>query len=133
MSGYAPIALFVYRRTDMLGRIMDALEACPEFVYSDVFIFSDGAKVPAAAADVEAVRLLVKRRLRPNMKLIQAQGNNGLAQSIIEGVTRLSDEYGRVIVIEDDLVVSPVLLNWWTLARSVRGRAAHYADFWSHV
>ena len=36
----------------------------------------------------------------------------GLANSIIAGVTELCNRYGRVIVVEDDLVVSPYFLKY---------------------
>src|SRR3990170_2949831 len=121
-SSRAPIALFTYRRTDLLGAVLDSLEACAEFADSDVFVFSDGPKNAAAAEDVERVRALIRGRLRPNMTLIEAPENRGLANSIIAGVSRLCDEYGRAIVIEDDLVVSPALLTWFNAALD------HYAD-----
>jgi hypothetical protein len=38
--------------------------------------------------------------------------NFGLARSIIDGVTRLCQEYGRVIVVEDDLITSPHFLSY---------------------
>jgi hypothetical protein len=113
MSTSAPIALFVYRRTDSLTRVLDSLESCPEFEQSPVFIFSDFAKSPDAIADVLAVRSLVKARLRPNMTMVEAPENAGLARSIIKGVTRLCNDYGRAIVIEDDLIVSPHILAWF--------------------
>jgi hypothetical protein len=113
MSDLAPIAIFAYRRADTLAQVLDALERCPEFPGSPVFIFSDGPKSATAANDVAAVRALVKARLRANMRLIEAPQNAGLARSIISGVGRLCEEYGRVIVIEDDLIVSPFLLGWF--------------------
>lgn len=115
-SACAPIALFAYRRTDMLGAVLNSLEACPEFSASDVYIFSDGPKNDAACADVEAVRALVRERMRPNMQLIEAPANLGLAHSIINGVGRLCEQYGRAIVIEDDLLVSPAILTWFNAA-----------------
>lgn len=108
----APIAVFAYRRTDHLSKTLDALERCAEFSRSPVFVFSDGAKSEAGAADVAAVRALVRARLRPNMSLVEAPANRGLANSICRAVTDLCDRYGRVIVIEDDLVVSPHALAW---------------------
>jgi len=117
VSDLAPIALFAYRRADHLAQTLDALEACPEFDQSRVFVFSDGAKDgAAAAADVASVRSLLKRRARANMTVIEAPSNRGLAASVITGVSRLCNEYGRVIVIEDDLLVSPVTLTWLNAA-----------------
>ena len=107
---------FVDRRTGLLNRVLDALERCPEFSTSDVFVFSDGPKTGAVAADVEAVRALVRARLISSMKLVESVQNKGLANSIIEGATDLCDRYGRVILIEDDLIVSPAILTWFNNA-----------------
>jgi len=113
MRALAPLALFVYRRTELLNTVLDALEACPEFLETPVFVYSDGAKNPKAEADVLTVRALVRGRLRPNMTLIEAAENKGLSRSIISGVSDLSKRYGRVIVMEDDLIVSPIILTWF--------------------
>jgi GT2 family glycosyltransferase len=112
----APVAIFAYRRTDHLAELLSALEACPEFGASPVFIFSDGPKSSDDRGEVEAVRGFIKKRLRLNMTLIEAPSNLGIYRSIVGGVTKLCEEYGRVIVIEDDLVVSPVALTWFNLA-----------------
>ena len=111
-TGYAPIALFIYRRTTALSRVLDALERCPEFPASKVFVFSDGARDARGAADVEKVRAMLRARLRPNMTLIESEINLGLAASVIAGVSRLCDEFGRAIVLEDDLIVAPEALTW---------------------
>lgn len=119
LSDPAPIALFAYRRADHLARTLDALEACPEFTRSSVFVFSDGPKEGASAAaraDIDAVRTLLKARGLPNMTVVEAPANRGLAVSVISGVSRLCNEHGRVIVIEDDLLVSPVTLTWLNAA-----------------
>lgn len=121
-QGYAPIALFAYRRTDHLSQTLDALEACPEFKQSHLYVFSDGPKNEAVAADVAAVRQLLRGRAGENMTIVEASQNKGLAASIIAGVTRLCDEYGRVIVLEDDLLLAPQGLTW--LNASLR----QYAD-----
>jgi hypothetical protein len=115
-SQTAPIALFAYRRVEHLIRALDALSACPEFLDSRVFVFSDGAKDEASSADVERVRTILRARLTPNMTIIEAPTHRGLAASITAGVTRLCDEFGRAIVLEDDLIVSPSVLTWFNMA-----------------
>jgi hypothetical protein len=112
----APIAVFAYRRADHLAKTLDALELCPEFSRSPVFAFSDGARNETATADVQAVRTLLRKRKRDNMTIVEATSNQGLAASIISGVNRLCSEYGRVIVIEDDLVLTPSALTWMNAA-----------------
>ena len=57
---------------------------------------------------VEEVRSII--RSLDGFKDIQIRENaenKGLAANIIEGVTRVVDEYGKVIVVEDDLIASP--------------------------
>lgn len=110
---FAPIAVFAYRRTAHLAAVLDSLERCPGFASSDVYIFSDGPRDDAAAADVQSVRQMLALRMRSNMTVVEAPRNRGLANSIIAGVTDLCNQYGRAIVIEDDLVVSPALLTWF--------------------
>lgn len=46
------------------------------------------------------------------MRLIERSINCGLANNIIDGVTSVINEYGKVIVLEDDLVVSPYFLKY---------------------
>lgn len=112
----APIAVFAYRRTDLLTKTLDALERCPGFADSPVFVFSDGPRSGGVEADVTAVRKLVRERLRRNMTLIESSMNCGLAASIVNGVNQLCCDHGRVIVIEDDLIVSSGALTWLNAA-----------------
>lgn len=109
MERLAPIALFVYKRPEHTRRTLESLWANAGVEKSDVFIFCDA---PAAADDeagVKAVRKLIRtfKKGAANVEIIEADTNQGLARSIIEGVTRLTDAFGRVIVVEDDLELSP--------------------------
>ncbi len=72
-------------------------------------MFSDGPK--PGVTEVEEVRRVVKEML-PEARLIASEQNKGLARSITEGVSRLTDEFGAVIVIEDDLVLAPQFLTY---------------------
>ena len=114
--GLAPIALFSYRRVRHLAQTLDSLSACPEFADSRIFVFSDGPKDEASSADVARVRSLLRARQTPNMTIVEAPANRGLAASITAGTTQLCDEFGRVIVLEDDLVLSPAVLTWFNAA-----------------
>lgn len=113
MSGRAPIALFVYNRPVHTRRTIDALRANEGAAESDLYIFSDGSASEDAAAGVAEVRHYLRtvdgfRRV----ELVERERNRGLAASIIDGVTRLCDERGRVIVIEDDLLTSRWFLRY---------------------
>jgi len=116
VSRFAPIALFTYRRITHLERVLAALSACPEFAASRIFAFSDGPKGDAVSAEVAKVRDFLKAQQLPNMTIIEAPTNRGLAASIMAGVTQLCDEFGRVIVVEDDLILTPCTLTWFNSA-----------------
>ncbi|MBU8902763.1 MAG: glycosyltransferase, partial [Victivallales bacterium] len=110
---FAPIALFVYNRLDTLVQTIDALALNELASESDLFIFSDGARDEQAAKDVEAVRQYIKTLSGfKSIKIIEKEYNCGLAGSIIAGVTQLSKEFGKVIVLEDDLLTSPFFLRF---------------------
>ena len=112
--GYAPIVLFVYNRADHFEKTFEALSKCPEAKESELFIFSDGAKNEVNIEKVTAVRKAVAdvkdKHLFKSVTVFESKVNKGLAQSVISGVTHIINEYGRVIVLEDDCVVSPYFL-----------------------
>lgn len=109
----APIALFVYNRLEHTKRTVIALQNNPEAKHSKLFIFSDGAKSEKDIKAVEQVRQYIHQIDGFSEVSIREQKiNSGLANSIIEGVTQLCEEFERVIVLEDDLLVSPAFLNF---------------------
>ncbi len=82
-----------------------------------MYIFSDGAKTPADEQKVDEVRELSKQITGfKSVKVIIRPQNMGLANSIIDGVTQLVNEYGKVIVFEDDLLSSPYTLEYFNEA-----------------
>jgi hypothetical protein len=112
-SAGAPIALFVYSRADLTRLTLEALAANRGAGQSDLVIFSDGPKGESDRLQVAEVRALIAdtRGFR-SVKLVEAKANLGLARSIISGVTAMAAEHGRVIVMEDDIVTSPVFLDY---------------------
>lgn len=117
---YAPIVMFVYNRADHFTKTYEALTNCPEAKDSVLYIFSDGAKNNSAKPQVNQVRLTAKRFANQNdfKKVIVTESpeNKGLADSVISGVSRVIDEHGSVIVLEDDCVPSPYLLHFMNIA-----------------
>lgn len=76
-------------------------------------IFSDAARNDGASQSVSEVRTYIRSITGfKSITIIEREANFGLARSIIEGVTRICEEYGRVIVLEDDLVTSPYFLAY---------------------
>src|ERR1700743_1047743 len=114
MQNLAPIALFVYNRPEHTRRTLSYLKKNLLADESRLFIFSDAAKTDADQHKVEQVRHLAKEVTGfKSVKVIERKHNLGLAESIINGVTQLVNEYGKVIVFEDDLLSSPYALQYF--------------------
>ena len=111
--GKAPIAFFAYKRPEHTQRSLESLAQNEGADQSELFVFCDGAKSLEEQDQVSEVRKLVKsKQWCGKVHIIERQDNWGLAHSIISGVTQLCASYGRVIVMEDDLVVSPYFLSY---------------------
>ncbi len=113
---YAPIVIFVYNRADHFIQVYNALAACKEAKESELFIFSDGAKNEAGKEKVNEVRAAVAAIKDSGdfrtVTVTESPVNKGLAASVISGVTDVINKYGKVIVVEDDCVVSPHFLSY---------------------
>ena len=113
---YAPIALFVYKRPEHTRQTLESLMQCPEFADSPLYVFCDGAKKEKDQEKVMQTREVVRSLVGAKAEIIESSTNRGLANSIISGVTKLCDEYERVVVVEDDLVVTPQFLGFLNAA-----------------
>jgi hypothetical protein len=117
MQKFAPIALFVYNRPEHTRRTLKFLQQNQLAAESRLYIFSDGPKNAAAESLVAEVRQLIREVDGfKSVEIVERQENWGLAKSIITGVTQLVNEYGRIIVFEDDLITSPYTLRYFNEA-----------------
>ncbi|MDX1990933.1 MAG: glycosyltransferase [bacterium] len=112
-SPLTSIALFVYNRPAHLQRALEALAKCRRLDECALTIYCDAPKHADHAESVEAARQVAREwgeRLKATV--IERETNYGLSRSIVTGVTALCQQYGRVIVLEDDLLVSPDFLDY---------------------
>lgn len=109
----APIALFVYNRPTHTRQTVEALQKNSLSQESNLFVFSDGPKNESAKPNVTLVREYIRTITGfRSVSITEEPRNRGLALSIISGVNRLCEEFGEVIVLEDDLVTSPFFLKY---------------------
>lgn len=110
----APITLFVYNRPWHTKKTIEALQKNILALDSDLIIFSDGAKDSLDSQDgVLAVREYLKTISDfKSVEIIEREKNYGLAKSIIAGVNEVIEQYGRIIVLEDDMVSSRYFLQY---------------------
>lgn len=118
---YAPIALFTYCRADKTRRAVESLLRNAEAKNSDLFVFSDGPKAyPDDEMKTEEKRKGVDENRRyihtikgfKSVSIVERDKNWGLANSLIAGITDVISRYGRIIVVEDDLMLSPYFLKF---------------------
>lgn len=120
MASCAPVALFVYNRPDHTRQTLEALARNRRSSETPLYVFADGAKPGATAAEHEriaATRALVcSQPWTREVTLIESSTNLGLADSIVGGVRRVLAEHDRIIVLEDDIVTSPGFLEYMNQA-----------------
>ena len=117
MQNLAPIALFVYNRPQHTERTVKFLKQNEFAAESRLFIFSDGAKTPADEEKVNEVREFIQTIDGfKSVEILASKTNLGLANSVIAGVSKLTNDYGQVIVFEDDLISSPYTLTYFNEA-----------------
>ena len=113
MMTCAPILLFVYNRPEHTRRCIESLTRNALAADSTLYIYADGAKDTTQQSAVDEVRSYLRTISGfKTVNLIERKENWGLARNIIDGVTTQVNHYGKVIVLEDDLVVAPYFLQF---------------------
>jgi hypothetical protein len=113
----APVVLFVYNRPEHTQKTIESLARNRQAEETILHVCADGPKTAQDEVNVHAVRTYLKSvRGFKDVVVHKEQNNIGCADSIINGVTRLIDEYGKIIVLEDDLVTSEWFLPFMNQA-----------------
>lgn len=113
---FAPIILFVYNRPWHTKQTIEALLKNLEASKSELYVFADGLK--STATEKQSIDLQKTREYIhtisgfKSITIIESELNKGLGNSIINGVTKTLEKYDSVIVLEDDIVVSPHFLRF---------------------
>ncbi len=89
---------------------------CEGFEQSPVIIYCDGARDANEADSVLATRELARVMLRDHAEYHFSEENLGLSHSVIAGVSDVVNRFGRAILVEDDLVLSPSFLTFMNQA-----------------
>jgi len=113
---HSPVVIFVYSRLEHTKKTIKSLTKNYFAEETEVYIYSDAAKNEKLIEKVKLVRKYIdslpQRNLFKSVKIIKAKSNKGLANSIILGVSEIIERYGKVIVVEDDLVSAPDFLQY---------------------
>ena len=83
---------------------------------STLYIYCDGPKEGALKEElskINQIRTLVRKKKWCNeVHIIEHKTNQGLANNILTGVTAIIKKYGKIIVLEDDIITSKFFLKY---------------------
>lgn len=109
----APIVIFTYNRPWHTRQTVEALLKNEYASESDLIIYSDAPKNEVAKKGVDETRSYIQNITGfKSLRIIERDRNYGLADNIIDGVTSVVNGFGRIIVLEDDLLTSPYFLKF---------------------
>lgn len=116
----APVILFTYDRLEETKQVINNLLNAEFFNETDIYIFSDGEKNIEKKQNVEDVRNYLKKLIMyENIKISYSEENKGLAESVIVGVSKIINQYGKAIILEDDLLISKDYLKYMNHALDI--------------
>jgi len=113
-----PIVVFAYNRPDHLQDCLESLALNKGAALSPLTIYCDGPKEGDETAATNSARQIAQKwaQSKPSpfarVQVVERPKNLGLANSVISGVSEALSIHDRVIVVEDDLVLSSDFLSF---------------------
>lgn len=108
IGGNVPVVVFAYNRPRHLEATLWALRSAHGASEIDLLIFCDGPRSESEQNPVNEVRDIAQNAQGfRSVKVFASSENCGLGNSVIRGVSYALSFYESVIVIEDDVEVSP--------------------------
>lgn len=112
-SRYAPIVLFTYNRLNHTKKTVDALRKNELASKTELYVFSDAPKIEKDKKAVQEVRNYLETiKGFKKIHIIKRDKNYGVANNLIEGITRVVNKKEKVIMVEDDDLVTKYFLNY---------------------
>lgn len=120
----APVALFVYNRTDNMMKTLECLVRNTLASETELYVFSDGGKDQKSWQQVNQVRqklhefkqLADRKKTLKSITIIERPHNYYLERNITEGIAQVFETHDRIIVLEDDICTSPYYLQYMNQA-----------------
>ena len=134
LRGLAPIALFTYNRLEHLKQTVEALQRNVYAEDSTLICYSDAARSSSDISSVSSVRSYLHTLTGfKEVQIIERDKNMGLADNIIDGITSTINHYGKIIVLEDDLVTSKYFLKYMNDALNIYEDDERVMEIAGHV
>lgn len=109
----APVVVFAFNRPTHLKNLLDSLSNNRYAEETSVVVYVDGPRNDFdRARQVEIFALLKGHYSFKSLSTVISVENKGLAKSVRFGVTEVLTDNSRIIVLEDDLLLSPSFLEF---------------------
>jgi hypothetical protein len=109
----APIIMFCYNRPEHTKRAIEELRKNELANESVLHIFLDGPKNNKDEEKIEQIeQIITKISGFKEYHIYKSNHNKGLANSVINGVTKIINKYGKAIVLEDDIITSKKFIRF---------------------
>ena len=116
MRELVPIVFFAYNRPEHTKLALESLSGNRLAGESSLWIFIDGPKPGATDEDRAAIekvkKVVAERKWCKEVFITASETNKGLFKANIEGVTKIINQFGKIIVLEDDSILSPGFLTY---------------------
>ena len=113
----APVVFIGFNRPSLSARSIGNVAKCDDVSDRDLFLFIDGPRdrheddvVKTDETEKEANRLRTEGLSR--LKIVRREKNLGCRDNIIAAITEVTNQYGRAIIVEDDVLVSRTFLKY---------------------
>ncbi len=116
VSPLAPILFFAYNRPVHTRKALESLMVNDWAPESDLFIFCDGPKKNASEQDLEKIadvrKIIRENKWCNHVTIVESEANRTLPVILVEKVSEFVRRFGKVIVLEDDLILSKGFLKY---------------------
>lgn len=115
MNDFAPVLVVGFNRPLMIRETLQNLIVCNEIDKHEVFVCVDGPRSISDESKVDEVLSVIeevcnKGNISP--RIIKRKENFGGVKNMRSAIDEMLDSYGRVIVVEDDILVSKTFLQY---------------------
>lgn len=131
----APLAIFVYNRPDKIKKVLNSLKKNKLCEKTSIFFFSDGPKNKKDQKQVEKVRTIIKNfNFGKHQRFFFHKKNRGLKKNITDGISKIFKKFNKIIVLEDDIIVSPSFLHFMnsSLNRYYKEKNIWHISSWNY-
>lgn len=114
-----PVVVFAFNRAEQLQFVLKRLSLADEVLNRDIIVYLDGDRSEKDMPKTSAVLRVVeqfKRTELPNIEIRKREKNYGCQKNISGAITDVLAEYEKIIVVEDDVLVSKYFLRYMDAA-----------------